>query len=599
LEAREASTFVVDSRIGQPYMNGARAGRLVLFGVFGLVFFLVLGLLMTAGPAGSGNHRTSRTLPAAYYVDSNAPCPGSGTTASPWCNVSSVTSKYFIAGDKILLKRGSTFTTGMVLKGSGTSSKYVTVGAYGTGPMPVIDGKDAAQSVGIQLYNESYVEVKGLTIENAVAGILINDVTNQTGYRFMHLVLSGNVMGIQSGSGGATASNVLVQDVEAAHNLLACRYNRCQGAALTLGSVANVIVNRLYSVDNCGATNLSLGAGASNVLIENSESIGDGNCAAVGGVTANFIDKDTNITFVNDIIADTPFAPGSVDFSAIDLEPNDGPDVGVTIENNYIAHNTGPGIELLDHVAAIANFKISGNVLVGNGGRWDPTVYPVWGQIWTDEWVNGFAQSTGSITDNLYYAPVGTGGFERMHYGANYNAVAQSDNIDVGGPDNVWYAANGFSCTTQGANGWSYQSSPDNSTWTDLSGCTAVDALDQEWTTRGSASGFVSNFEEMPPSNANAWVARSWTAPTSGPVSIRGRVLMSNAGCRSGITAEITESGSSTPIWGPKVIHAGDDAGVVTNLNGVSVGAGTLLHFAVREHGSSQCRVSWTPSVAR
>jgi hypothetical protein len=581
-------------------MMCARSGRVLVVEVFGLVLFLVVGLLLTAGPAGAAQHRTDKTLPTTYYIDSKARCPGSGTMAAPWCNSNAVNSRSFIAGDKILLKRGSTFATGMLVKGSGTPSRYVTVGSYGSGPTPVIDGKEAPNSIGIELYNNSYVDIEGLAIENAIAGILINDATNQTGFRFLHLYLSGDVMGMQSpgGTSTATASNVLIQDVEAEHNQLACRYNKCQGAALSLGSVSNVIVNRLYSADNCAATNLSLGAGASNVLIENSESIGDGDCASVGGVTANFLDKDTNITFVNDIVADTPFAAGSVDFSAIDLEPNDGPDTGVSIENNYIAHNTGPGIELLDHVPAIANVKISGNVLYQNGGRWDPTVYPVLGQIWTDEWVPGFVQSTGSITDNLYYAPLGTGGFERTHYAANYDAVTQSDNIDVGGPDNVFYAANGFSCTTQGANGWSYQSSTDNSTWTDLSGCTSVDTLDQEWTTRGAAPGFVSNFEEMPPSYSNAWVARSWTAPTTGPVSIRGRVLMSNPSCRSGVTAEITTNGSATPLWGPKVIHAGDDVGVATNLDGVSLDAGAQLHFAVRQHGSSQCRVSWTPSVA-
>jgi hypothetical protein len=583
-------------------MIRARRRRIVILEVFGLAFFLVVGLVAIPGPAGSGGHRTYRTLPASYYVDSTAPCPGSGTMAAPWCNFSAVDTKVFVPGDQILLKRGDTFTTTMVLKGSGTPSRYVTVGSYGSGPIPVIDGKDASNFVGINLYNNSYVQIEDVAIEHAITGILIEDIANQTGYRFLRLFLSGDANGIQSpsGSGTATASNVLVQDVDAEHNTLGCRYNKCWGSALALGSVSNVIVNRLYSFHNCGATSWHLGAGASNVLIENSESIGDGDCAGVGGVTANFLDKDTNVTFVNDIVAYTPFAAGSVDFSAIDLEPNTGPDRGVTIENDYIAHNTGPGIELLDHPAAIANVKISGNVLFDNGGGpWDPTVYPVLGQIWTDEWDPGFVQSTGSITDNLYYAPIGTGGFERVHYGANYSAITQSDNTDVGGPDNVWYAANGFSCTTQGANGWSYQSSTDNSTWTGLSGCTAVNPLDQEWTTQGTASGFVSNFEEMPPTNSKAWVARSWTAPTSGPVSIRGRVLMSDPTCRSGVTAEITESGSSTPIWGPKNIHAGDDVGVATNLNGVSLNAGVLLHFAVREHGSNQCRVSWTPSVAR
>jgi hypothetical protein len=73
---------------------------------------------------------------------------------------------------------------------------------------------------------------------------------------------------------------------------------------------------------------------------------------------------------------------------------------------------------------------------------------------------------------------------------------------------------------------------------------------------------------------------------------------MSDPTCRSGVTAEITKNGSSRPLWGPHVIHAGDDVGVATNLDGVSVLAGNVVHFAVQEHGSSQCRVSWTPSIA-
>jgi hypothetical protein len=366
-----------------------------------------------------------------------------------------------------------------------------------------------------------------------------------------------------------------------------------------LGAVSNVVVNRLYSFGNCGATDWSLHAGASNVLIENSKSIGDAGCAVLGGETANFLDNDTNITFVNDIVANTPFNRTGVDFSAIDLEPATGPDREINIEDNYLAHNAGPGIQLLDHPAAITNVNISGNVLVDNGGHWSPVAYPVLGQIWTDEWLDGYVQSTGSITDNLYYAPAGTGGFEQMHAQANFGGIAQSDNVDLGGPNNVWYGADGFSCSTQGANGWSYQSSTDNSSWTDLPACATVDSLDQEWSTGGTDSGFVSNFEELPPSDSGSWVARSWTAPTAGRVRIRGRVLMSDPTCRSGVIAEITKKGSTQPIWGPHVIHAGDDVGVATNLNGVSVLAGTVVHFAVQEHGSSQCRVSWTPSVAR
>ncbi len=291
---------------------------------------------------------------------------------------------------------------------------------------------------------------------------------------------------------------------------------------------------------------------------------------------------------------------GFVDLSAIDVEPEDGSDNGINIEDDYIANNAGPGIEILDHPSFTANLNISGNVLSNNGAGYSASfvVYPVWGQIWTDEWQENFVEATGSIGNNIYNAPTDTGGFEETHAGANLNGFSQSNNRSASGPNNVWYAANGFSCTAQGANGWSYQSSTDNSTWTNLSGCTTQSPLDQEWTTGGTTSGFVSNFEELPPSTSTSWVGRSWTAPTSGTVSIRGRVLMTDPTCGSGVTAEITKNGSSTPIWGPQTIGASDGVGVDTNLDGVSVNGGDVLHFAVQENGSGQCRVSWTPSVA-
>jgi hypothetical protein len=488
----------------------------------------------------------------------------------------------------------------MLLQGSGTSTSYLTVSAYGSGAMPIINGRNSLSFFGLYMYNTSYVQVENLSFENSGTGILINSGANTTGYRFLDLYFSGDGVGIESpAASSGIASNILVQDVEGVSNTLSCTSTTypCDGSTLSLGGVSNVIVNRLYSSNNCTETGWGLGPGASNVVVENSDSTDDASCPGVG-TTANFIDDDTNVTFVNDAITDVPASV--VDASAIDIEPQDGPDNGINIEDNYIANNAGPGIEILDHPSPIANLNISGNVLSNNGAGYGLTFvpYPLWGQIWTDEWLSNFVEATGSIENNLYNAPAATGGFEETHASANLNGFNQSNNMSVSGPGNVWYAANGFSCTAQGASGWSYQSSVDNSTWTNLSGCSTVDTLDQEWTTGGTASGFVSNFEELPPSTSTSWVARSWTAQNSGSVSIRGRILMTDPTCGSGVTAEITKNGSSTPIWGPQTIAAGDGVGVDTNLDGVSVNAGDVLHFAVQENGSGQCRVSWTPSVA-
>jgi major membrane immunogen (membrane-anchored lipoprotein) len=529
---------------------------------------LVAGCLVFLGATGASAQSTT------YYVDNTAACPGSGTEASPWCDFSVVNSTTFQPGDQILLKRGDIFTSEMVLYGSGTSTSYVTVGAYGPGPGPVINGDDNTSFIGINLYNDSYVEVEDISVEDAGTGILINDATDQTGYRFLYLYFGGNSVGIQGpgGSDSNIASNVLVQDVTGESNTLGCSpSNNCLGDTLELGGTSQVIVDRMYSAYNCGAAGWGIGPGASDVVVENSESV--------------------------DIITGVP-NNGGVDLSGIDVEPQDSPDSGINIEDNYIADNAGPGIEILDHPSAITNLDISGNVLSDNADDYGTVPYPLWGQIWTDVWEPNSVEATGSIENNLYDAPASTGGFEEIHGGANLNGFTQSNNIDVSGQGNVSFAANGFSCTTQGANGWSYQTSTNNSTWTNLSGCSEVDTLDQEWTTGGTASGFVSNFEELPPSTSTSWAARSWTAPASGSVSIRGRVLMSDPTCASGVTAEITQNGSSTPIWGPQAIAAGNDVGVDANLDGVSVNAGDVLHFAVQENGSSQCRVSWTPSVA-
>ena len=574
-------------------MTGLRALRRTV--ATGSALLLVAGFLVFVGTT-----RASASS-ATYYVDSTASCPGLGTQVSPWCNFNVINSTNFGPGDELLLKDGDTFTSGLTLSGSGTSTSYLTLGSYGSGPAPIISGGNNLNFIGIDLYNNSYVQVENISVEDAGTGILINDTTSQTGYRLLNLYLAGDGLGIQSPGNAGTASNILVQDVQGVGNNLLCGTNNCeQGGTLNLGGTSNVIVNRLDSSGDCSEADWSLGAGATNVVVENSESIGDGDCISVlgGGTTANFIDQDTNVTYVNDIIADVPNA-GGVDLSAIDVEPQDGPDNGVNIEDNYIANNAGPGIEILDHPSPITNLNISGNVLSDNSDAHGTDPYNVWGQIWTDTFLPYTVEATGSIENNLYNAPAVTGGFEQTNGGANLNEFSQSDNLDVSGQNNVWYAANGFSCTTQGANGWSYQSSANNSTWTNLSGCTTVSPLDQEWTTGGAAaSGFVSNFEELPPSNSTSWVGRSWTAPNTGSVSIRGRVLMSDPTCGSGVTAEITKNGSSTPIWGPQTINAGNGVGVDTNLDGVNVNAGDVLHFAVQENGSSQCRVSWTPSVA-
>jgi hypothetical protein len=236
----------------------------------GSALCLITGCLVILGAARAGASSST------YYVDSTATCPGSGTAASPWCNFNVIDSKVFQPGDQILLKRGDTFTSGMTLSGSGTSTSYLTVASYGSGPAPIINGNSNTSFIGIDLFNNSYVEVQGISIEDAGTGILINDTTNHTGYRLLNLSLSGDGLGIQSPGNAGIASDVLVQDVQGVGNTLLCSEGLCGGGTLDLGGASDVVVNRLYSHDSCSATGWSAGPGAQNVVVENSESIQDG-----------------------------------------------------------------------------------------------------------------------------------------------------------------------------------------------------------------------------------------------------------------------------------------------------------------------------------
>ena len=68
-------------------------------------------------------------------------------------------------GDKILLKRGMTFTGMLAPKGNGEEGTPIRIDAYGLGKRPVINAK-GKHLAGVMLKNPSYWEVNGLEITN-------------------------------------------------------------------------------------------------------------------------------------------------------------------------------------------------------------------------------------------------------------------------------------------------------------------------------------------------------------------------------------------------------------------------------------------------
>lgn len=101
---------------------------------------------------------------ATFYVDSvYGNDNNSGTSASfPFKTLSKVSSKYYQKGDKILFKKGTSYTGTLTIKGHGEEDSEIYVGTYGQGSMPKIYG-NADYAVTVKAYNTT---VSGLEIVN-------------------------------------------------------------------------------------------------------------------------------------------------------------------------------------------------------------------------------------------------------------------------------------------------------------------------------------------------------------------------------------------------------------------------------------------------
>jgi hypothetical protein len=104
---------------------------------------------------------------ATYYVDSqkgNDSNPGI-SPAKPWKSLKKVNLTTFQPGDALLLKSGATWTGQLWPKGSGRAGAQITLGKYGDGPNPIIDGEGKVEDT-VLLRNQEYWEIADLEITN-------------------------------------------------------------------------------------------------------------------------------------------------------------------------------------------------------------------------------------------------------------------------------------------------------------------------------------------------------------------------------------------------------------------------------------------------
>lgn len=142
-----------------------------------------------------------------YYLD----CEGGSDQApgtSPetaWRTVARVSQHQFAPGDGILLRRGTRCEGMLWPKGSGTPSRPIRLGAYGHGPLPVVDARGAEAAV--KLFDQ-----QGWHVENieAVGGNPYGVLVSGTAGRLRHFRLTNLVVRDVGGQARTKSSGLVV-----------------------------------------------------------------------------------------------------------------------------------------------------------------------------------------------------------------------------------------------------------------------------------------------------------------------------------------------------------------------------------------------------
>jgi hypothetical protein len=127
--------------------------------------------LLAAAPAPAAQSPPMATAGRTYYVDSRAgnDARSGRSPAQAWRSLARAASVHVRGGDRLLLRRGSSWHTKLDLASSGTASRTVLVGPYGNGKPPLIHGGQTCVRI-----TGSFVRVTGIAVRDCTwAGVSI------------------------------------------------------------------------------------------------------------------------------------------------------------------------------------------------------------------------------------------------------------------------------------------------------------------------------------------------------------------------------------------------------------------------------------------
>src|ERR1700739_2018704 len=598
---------------------GNRSSLLALF-----LSFAALGSISLSVPAFAGGTR--------YYInnqpDSNCSDGGTHSMDQPWCTFTPLNKIGKLSpGDQILLASGSTWDQQMTLTGSGTWNQPITLSSYGTGDNPRILRNQAVRDICILLTDASYWNISNLEVGQASVGILLhytrlsnNGIWISNIYAHdnkgiwdyystehpvsggkpdpfsasLNIDLSSGILFNMSSSLALSSSQyvlkgVSLNDIHGTGNVDSVAFNAETSTTDHQdghNAFQNVTLNGLYLLNDDGHAAPAYQAaglgcsdslrllGMTNVTLLNSVLYDEAACHTATGTAAVILGRVSNVTIVNNIINGVP-ASNSPDETGIDFEWSES---HVELHGNLFGGNAGAGVEILnihpgDHSADLDFYD---NTFSNNSRTYNPGGASIW------EFCQDRAYGTppsGSISGNLYTESKGSNFFA----GGNISLVKNSDNLSISTLSN--YAAEEFS-SRQAKNQWRYMYQSSASTWSNIPYYVPSDNIGV-WEV--SPSQYVGAFKLEPASNTGqpdtGGVARVWVAPRAGTISIRGRVLKSDAAGGSGVYAaiDLVSGKDVTRIWpakgGKQLIAGNDQSGYSADVNNISVAAGDQIRF--------------------
>jgi Right handed beta helix region len=122
-------------------------------------------------------------------------------------------------GDRILLKCGQTFVGSLAMKyETGSATKPIVIGNYGTGHKPIIDGRTSSLGA-IDIGYTEYIEVEGLELTGkGVSATSYNDTATKTWDHIylrnidLHDIQGHGINFLVSTAGGYTYNDILIRD---------------------------------------------------------------------------------------------------------------------------------------------------------------------------------------------------------------------------------------------------------------------------------------------------------------------------------------------------------------------------------------------------